>query len=237
MSSRALARDSRFKQYMKKTAYVQWEEEQEMNRHKQRLRHMTAAIDNSSPFYFSAAQNRCRQLQEEERLHVIEDENLALLGRLHAISNRETRNWHCRKPKALIRGDAYRYYFNPPRTPLPSGQCIGWIDPQLIDLNLPRLRKPSGKRVWLYDWQALKGSTMRKSLRVQEEVLRKLVSMKMVDPKEEKWLRKWLPRPKEGPLDVLRYNKATEHKDGEAPSPVDADPEDLAKKTASLKIK
>ncbi|KAJ7554852.1 hypothetical protein O6H91_05G012300 [Diphasiastrum complanatum] len=216
MSSKALLTDSLFKKYIRRTGYIKWEDEQMLRRHQQRVRMMKPAIDNKSPNLTPfMALNKKRAQLEEDRLHEIEMKNFALLRRLQAIGKRRPATFCHRRRKALMRGDAYY------------------------------LEKPSGKRIWRYDWQSLQGSTMRKSLRLQEEVLQRLVSLKMVDTKEEKWLQKWMPRVKDIPVDMLSYSQSTYRTDSnielsmqqqDAEPDSDYYPADIIARTAKLSL-
>lgn len=189
MCSNAYKVDSRSKKYQVLTGYIKWEHDVTMRGHQLRVKNMKPAIDNKCPDRGPFVTLNTKKLRlQEDRVNKIECKNRVIVRRLRAINEVTLPDFCHRKRKFRIRGDAFK------------------------------LKPPSGRKDFRYDWEALKGSTQRRSLRRQETILRKLITSRKVTAEEVEKMKKYMPKVQEVAVDYLDYHKHDQKTDDGFPA-------------------
>ncbi|EFJ13546.1 hypothetical protein SELMODRAFT_424417 [Selaginella moellendorffii] len=218
----ALLRELSMKKFMKKTKYLQWEEDKQMEGHRHRIRSMKPAVDNQLPD--QGPRKALEQKKErlwQNRFHQIDMDNLWFLTRLRDIKNRKPGSMWRRKSTGLMRGEAFK------------------------------LKEPSVKR---HKIQGKLDPPFQSTKKVQDRVVRNAVEFQGMDEEGERWLRRWMSKDKDVPIDILDYAKSsplpsvrtTPRSKAVTPPPrgkkkpepfIEPEAEDLAPRAAKLSLK
>ncbi|KAH7297378.1 hypothetical protein KP509_26G067100 [Ceratopteris richardii] len=213
MCSNAFKIDSRLKKYQVMTGYIKWEHDLMMRSHRIRIKNIKPAIDNKCPNRGPFKTLNTKKMRlQEDRINKIERKNRVIIKRLREINEVKLPEFCHRKLRFLIRGDAYK------------------------------LKPPSGRKEFKYDWEALRGSLARRSLRKQETALRRLINSQNISKEEAFKLKKFLPRTQEVPVEYLDYHRH-DHKSGEGVPVSESvkyvendEPEGLLTKLAAIRL-
>ncbi|MCO5559774.1 hypothetical protein L7F22_013378 [Adiantum nelumboides] len=213
MCSNAYKLDSRMKKYQVLTGYIKWEHDVMMRRHQLRVKNMKPAVDNKCPDRGPFVTLNTKKMRlQEDRVNKIERKNRVIVRRLRAINEVTLQDFCHRKRRFRSRGDAYK------------------------------LKPPSGRKDFRYDWEALKGSTQRRSLRKQETMLRRLINSKNVSKEEAHKMKKFLPRTQEVSVDYLDYHKHDQKTEEGVPASEsvryveDDEPQGILTKLAAIRL-